>query len=392
MHGATDFLETAALLVSIALVLVALCARTGLPSIVGYLLAGLLIGPSGFGLITEAQSLSAIGELGVVLLLFTLGLEFSFEKLGSLKRPIFGMGATQVLLTTCLVVVALMLTTHLAPVSAVLMGGAVAMSSTALCVKILVSADALGSPQGRIAIAILLFQDLAAIFFLVLHDAVSAGAEGRGLVTLLGGIAALIAVIVVARRPLQRLASWAAYHGDPDLAQLLALSIALLAATAAIAIGLSPALGAFAAGIIISEGDARQIVEREVRPFRDLFVGVFFIAIGTQLRLLELSVEWPAVLLWLAVLTCFKFTIIVALVRWFGEQTEIALRSGVILAHGGEFGLMLLSVSMASGAISSEFGSPLLLAIGLSMAFASVLINSGAKGEKWLYRWRPEDQ
>lgn len=185
MHGVTGFFESAALLVFAAFVLVTICSRIGVPSIVGYILAGIVIGPAGLGLIAESAALSSIGEIGVVLLLFALGLEFSFEKLVTLRKHVFGLGAAQVAVTTITVSLITSLIFDLAPVPAILIGGAVAMSSTAMCLKVLASANALGSAQGRLAIAVLLFQDLAAVAFLLLHDSMSGAAEGHGVITVI---------------------------------------------------------------------------------------------------------------------------------------------------------------------------------------------------------------
>ena len=380
MHGVTGFAESAALLVCAAFVLVTICSRIGVPSIVGYILAGIVIGPAGLGLIAESAALSSIGEIGVVLLLFALGLEFSFEKLVTLRKHVFGLGAVQVSVTTITVSLVASLVFDLASVSAILIGGAVAMSSTAMCLKVLAGANALGSAHGRLAIAVLLFQDLAAVAFLLLHDAMSGAAEGYGVITVIASATAVVAALFIARGPLQVLARWVALRGDPELAQLLALTIALGSTIVATSAGLSPALAAFATGMIIGEGDARHAVENEIRPFRDLFVGIFFIGIGTQLPLWILPSQWPAVLVWLAIILCGKTLIVFVVARLFGEALQTALRTGVILAHGGEFSLMLLSVSSTSGIVANEFAGPLLLAIGVSMLAGSLMVRWAGQG------------
>ena len=379
MHGVTGFAESAALLVCAAFVLVTICSRIGVPSIVGYILAGIVIGPAGLGLIAESAALSSIGEIGVVLLLFALGLEFSFEKLVTLRKHVFGLGAVQVSVTTITVSLVTSLVFDLASVSAILIGGAVAMSSTAMCLKVLAGANALGSPAGRMAISVLLFQDLAAVGLLLMHDSATGTAEGRGVATMIGGAAALVALLFIARGPLQALARWTATQRDPELAQLLALAIAFGSAIAATSVGLSPALAAFAAAMIIGEGDARHVVEKEIRPFRDLFVGVFFIGIGVQLPLGLIPDVWPAVLIWLAILIIGKALIVILLGMLFGEEAQVMRRAGMILGHGGEFGLMLVSVSLSSGLISDMVAGPILLAIGISMPIGSILVRRAAR-------------
>ncbi len=374
MHSVTGFLESAALLVGVAFVFVTTCSRIGVPSIVGYILTGRVIGPPGFGLLAQSTALTNIGEIGVILLLFALGLEFSFEKLVTLRHHVFGVGAAQVAITTILAAVVGSLAFGLAPVAAILVGGAVAMSSTAMCLKVLASVNALGSAQGRLAIAVLLFQDLAAVAFLLLHDAMSGAAEGYAVITVVAGATALVAALFIARGPVQILARWVASRGDPELAQLLALTIALGSGIVAATAGLSPALAAFAAGMIIGEGDARHAVENEIRPFRDLFVGIFFIGIGTQLPLCIIPSAWPVVLIWLVILLVGKTLIVMVVARLFGESFQTSLRTGIILAHGGEFSLMLLSVSSASGIVAEEFAGPILLAVGASIVVGSLMI------------------
>jgi CPA2 family monovalent cation:H+ antiporter-2 len=334
----------------------------------------MVIGPAGLNLVAESEALAGIGEIGVVLLLFALGLEFSFEKLVTLRKHVFGLGAVQVAVTTTAVSLSASLIFDLAPVPAILIGGAVAMSSTAMCLKVLASVKALGSAQGRLAIAVLLFQDLAAVAFLLLHDSMSGAAEGHGVTTVIASSSALVAALFFARGPLQVLSRWVASRGDPELAQLLALTIALGSAIVATSAGLSPALAAFAAGMIIGEGDARHVVEKEIRPFRDLFVGIFFIGIGTQFPLWLIPSAWPVVLVWLAVLVVGKTLIVLVVARLFGEPLQTSWRTGLILAHGGEFGLMLLSVSSTSGIVAAEFAGPLLLAIGVSMLAGSLMV------------------
>ncbi len=373
MHVTASLLATSAILVCGAFLLVALCARLRLPSLLGYILAGVLLGPSGLGLVHEPEALATIGEVGVILLLFTLGLEFSFERLRDLRRVIFSIGGAQVVVTVALVAAGAAAVLGLGWLAAVLTGGAVAMSSTALCLKILARENALGTAHGRLAFAVLLFQDMAAVALLLLHDSLAGHDGGARILHLLGGATGLAAAFWLARTPLQALARWIAALGDPELAQLLALGIALGSAILAMAVGFSPALAAFVAGMIISEGDARHVVEKEIRPFRDLLVGIFFVGIGTQIALTALPELWPEVMLWLLVLVPVKGVVVHVILRALGEPAETALRTGAILAHGGEFGLLLVSASLASGVLPAGVGDPLLLALAISMPGAALV-------------------
>lgn len=378
MHGGTEFLNISAILLAGAFLAVALCSRFRIPSIVGFLVTGIVLGPHGLHFVEGGGTLDVIGELGVVLLLFMLGLEFSFGKLVELRRLIFGAGLLQVVVTSGLVAAGLSIFLSVAPVAALLMGGAVALSSTALCLKTLTNADALGSQQGRIAIAVLLFQDLAALIFLVLHDAGTAGGTlAAGITTFVVGALGLSVALLVARRVLQPISAWVTGQSGAELSQLLAFTVALTVATGAAHLGLSPAIGAFAAGMMIGEGDARHIVEKEIKPFRDLFLGIFFIGLGTQLEISGVIGQPLAVFLWLLVLIPLKALLVFATVRAAGNPAGLARQASSILCHGGEFSLMLLSVALASGTISNALGGPLLLAIGLSLLAAPFLVRRG---------------
>lgn len=379
MQSAAGLLEISALLIGGAFGAVAVCARFGIPSIIGYMIAGLAIGPSGLRLVAEGEALSTLGEVGVILLLFTLGLEFSFSKLIDLRRQIFGVGALQVLVTSTVATVALIALQPTSVIAAVLVGGAIAMSSTALCFKSLGGIGAGNLPQGRLAISILLFQDLAAVAFLVVHDAALGASILQGMLRFLGGAAGLVIALYLARHWLQTMARWISVTGNNELAQLLALAISLGSAIAAIAAGLSPALGAFAAGMMISEGDARNVVEREIRPFRDLLLGVFFVGVGAQLHLSSIGELWESIVLWICILLVGKWMLTSVILRASGAKRDVSWRTGLILAHGGEFGLMLVSISVASGLIDQTLGSSLLLAIGASMLPAPVLVRLAAQ-------------
>ena len=374
MHGIEGLLEISAILVCGAFVFATLFARFGLPSIPAYILAGALLGPHTFGLIADGEALSTIGEIGVVLLLFTLGLEFSFNKLIALRRLIFGVGALQVLLTTSLVAIGATVLFDMEMTAAFIVGGVAAMSSTALCLKSLASIDALGRPEGRMAIAVLLFQDLAAVAFLLLHDSAASGAMIDGLLTLTLGAAALIAGLFLARGPVQTLAQWISGRGDTELAQLLALSMVFGSSLAAVAIGLSPALAAFAAGMLISEGDARNIVEREIRPFRDLFLGVFFLSVGTQIQISADPVFWRVFLLGILLVTFFKFIVIAPVLILSGADRATAIKAGGILSQGSEFGLVLLTLSASSGLLTLQIVNPILTAIACTMIISGMII------------------
>jgi CPA2 family monovalent cation:H+ antiporter-2 len=360
-------------------VAVGLVRRIGFPPIVGYLVAGLAIGPHGLGILAPSDGTAFLSELGIVLLMFMVGLEFSLPKMIAARTTVFGAGGLQVGLTT-LVVAAGAILFGADWQAAVVMGGVVAMSSTAITLKQLSDDGELGSQHGRLAVGILLFQDLATLPFLVL-----VGMEGDGDVSaltllrqlLIAGVAFVI-IAVVARPAFRRALSWAAQARSGELFLLCSLMLAVGTAAAAHAAGLSPPIGAFLAGMVVGESDFRHQIEDDIRPFRDVLVGLFFVTVGMQVNLGVIAAAPSAMLGWIVVFLAGK-AVLVALVasvlRW---PAHVALRVSVILAHGGEFGLLLLTSAMAAGLIATAPGQAMLVALAITMALAPILIQRSA--------------
>jgi CPA2 family monovalent cation:H+ antiporter-2 len=371
-------IESLVLIVASA-VAVGLVKRVGFPPIVGYLVAGLAIGPHGFGILAPSEGTEFLSELGVVLLMFMVGLEFSLPKMIAARTTVFGAGGLQVGLTT-LIVAAAAIFFGADWRSAIVTGGVVAMSSTAITLKQLSDDGELGSQHGRLAVGILLFQDLATLPFLVLVG--TGSAEDVSALTFLrqlliaGGAFVIIAVVA---RPVFRAAlSWAAQARSGELFLLCSLMLAVGTAAAAHAAGLSPPIGAFLAGMVVGESDFRHQIEDDIRPFRDVLVGLFFVTVGMQVDLAVIAAAPAAMLGWVVVFLAGK-AVLVALVasvlRW---PVHVALRVSVILAHGGEFGLLLLTRAMATGVIATAPGQAMLVALSLTMALAPILVQRSA--------------
>ena len=371
--------EVALILVGGAFVAVAICSRFELPSVLGYLAAGLVLGPAGSGALTHGAGIDQFAELGVILLLFMLGLDFSLSRLIELRRMILGIGLAEVFVVTGFVAFGAGYWLGLELAAAIVVGGAVAMSSTALCLKQLGEQHELGTRHGRIAIAVLLFQDLATAFFLILLGIAAGGASVAEFLAKFGvGISILAACLLLIRALVRPATAWLAAHGNSDLLQLTALLIALGAAYVAHSAGLSPAVGAFLAGMLISESDARHVVEREIRPFRDLLVGIFFVSVGTQIEPLRAAEAPWQVFGWLLLVVALKFVVVAIIVRLSGEATATAVRAGTILAHGGEFGLLLISLGLKQGILDPAMAQPLFIALGISVFVAPLLIRLNA--------------
>ncbi|MDD3449598.1 MAG: monovalent cation:proton antiporter-2 (CPA2) family protein [Gammaproteobacteria bacterium] len=371
-------LEVLVLLASAVLV-VALFRRLRLPPILAYLAVGMAVGPHGFGWIPDTEDTRLLAEFGVVFLMFTIGLEFSLPHLLAMRRTVLGLGGSQVLITTLLVGLAAWLLGR-SPEAAFVTGGALAMSSTAIVTKQLAEQTEIHSRHGRQSIAVLLFQDLAVVPFLILIPALGSGGENDLLallaLTLVKGLAVFALLLAAGRWALRPLFREVATARSPELFMLTVLLVTLGAAWLTHAAGLSLALGAFIAGMMIAETEFRHQVEADIRPFQDVLMGLFFVTVGMLFDLSALPAVWPWMLLLLAVILVFKTGLIMGLARLAGTETGVALRTGVTLAQGGEFSFVIISLALAYGLYQPAESQPLLMAIVLSMGLAPMLIRS----------------
>lgn len=369
--------------------LVALCQRFGLSPIIGYLITGVLVGPSGTGWLPDGPTTRLLAELGVVLLMFTIGLEFSLPKLLGAKRLVLGLGGAQVVVTALLFGVAGM-ALGLTASQAFLIGIALAMSSTAIVLKQLGEQMELPAPHGRVATGILLFQDIVAVPVLVVIPILAAGPAqlGEALALALGKAALVfVGLVLVGRRLLPPVLRWVASTRSLELFMLTALLMAVAAAGVSSLAGLSPTLGAFMAGMLLGETLFRHQIEADIRPFRDLMLGLFFATIGMQVDPTTLLAQPGQVALVLVALVIAKPLITVPLVRAMGHSPVDAARSAISLAQGGEFGLLVVATALGLGVIEALVAQPLLAGIILSMLAAPVMLRANHRlGAGWLTR------
>jgi CPA2 family monovalent cation:H+ antiporter-2 len=360
---------------------VGLVARARLPAAVGYVLAGLVIGPHGLQLIATSDETTFLAQLGIIFLMFMVGLEFSLSAIIAARRDVFGVGSLQVGFTGLIVAGAAMLWGTRFP-TAVLLGGAVAMSSTAITLKQLGDQGDLSSQHGRLVLGILLFQDLATLPFLVVLGGwgPSGGPEPLGALRQLGIAAVALAVVAFVGRPVFRFGlTWVARTNSADLFLLTVLLLALGTAFAGHLAGLAVPIGAFLAGMVVGESDFRHQVEDDIRPFRDFLLGLFFVTVGTEADPSIVAVAPFAVLAWIIACLPGKALVVIlvgALMRW---PAPVAARVALILAHGGEEGLLLLTQAMRVGVIEPDIGQPALLAVVATMALGPVLIQRSAR-------------
>ena len=369
-----------------AVVILYLFRRLRLPPVLGYLVVGVVAGPIGLGLVpTDDQALLA--EFGIVFLLFTLGLEFSLPRVIAMKREVFGLGGLQVALTTLVFGLAASSLGMGAGIS-VLIGGALALSSTALVIKQLSDQLELSNRHGRLATGILLFQDIAAVPLLVLVSLLAVGDTAYNIMdvlkALVEGALVIIVVLLAGRWLLRPLFREIARAHVPEHFTLAVLLVALGAAWATHAVGLSLALGAFLAGMMLSETEFRHQVEADIRPFRDVLLGLFFITIGMRLDVGLLFREAALVAGLVAALIGGKAVLVTAIARGFAGNWRDAGRTSLAVAQGGEFGLALISLAASAAIISPALTQPVLAALILSMLISPLVIRANSDLTAWM--------
>ena len=381
------------LLLASAVLVVSLFRRLALPPVLGYIVVGMLLGPQALGLFSTSDETRFLAEFGVVFLLFTLGLEFSLPRLLAMRRELVGLGGVQVLVTSSLAAAVASWAGVPLP-SAIVLGGAVAMSSTVIVIKQLPEQQELNRSHGRYAVATLLFQDLAVIPFLIF---VSHTAHGGQLVplqiatTLLEAAAACIVVLAAGHWLLRPLFHEIAHKRSPELFTLTVLLIALGSAWAMHAVGVSLAAGGFLAGMMLAETEYRHQVEADIRPFRDILLGLFFISIGMLLDFRLLGNQIAAVSLLLLAIFVGKGIIILLLSRYALGDWHRSVRAGLVLAHGGEFGIALLALGLQERVLDQALAQTLLAGIVISMALSPLLIRHNRGIARWLFSGKDPD-
>lgn len=371
-----SILDGILVLLLLSVVSVALIRRINLPPILGYLLVGAAFGPHAAGLIPGGHEIEFLAELGVVFLLFMIGLEVSIAHLMALRRVLLGLGGLQVALSTLSTIVLAMWAGY-GWQSALAVGGALSLSSTAIVIKQLQEQLEIHSRHGRNALGILLFQDLAVVPFLVVIPILASGGDAMGsalLISLGKAIVAFLLMFAVGHWLLRPLLGWITAAYSLELFTLAILLLALAAAWVTQQMGLSLALGAFLAGVMLAETEYRHQIETEVRPFRDVLLGLFFVTVGTQLNLATLADGWAWTLLLTAGVIVGKGGLIVGL-TWLAQRNlGVAVRTGVVLGQGGEFGFALLALAVSRGLVDQQQVQPVLAALVLSMALAPLLV------------------
>ena len=371
-----DVLPVVLILLGCAVGVVVVFRRMHLPPILGYLIVGVVIGPRALGLVPETDAQNLLAEFGVVFLMFSVGLEFSLPQIMNMRRIVFGLGAAQVVAVTALGTGAAMAAGATWREGAIV-GGVMAMSSTAIVSRMLTERMQLHTDWGRQVMGVLLFQDLAVIPFVVLIPALalSAGDMANAVLVALAKAAVVLAIVLfLGQRLMRPLFDGVARLKSSELFVLFVLLVALGLAYVTERAGLSLALGAFLAGMLISETEYRYQVGDYVKPFRDVLLGLFFVTIGMLLEPRVLVQRFPTVIGVFALLLATNLAVIFVLARLFGASKPTALRQALALAPAGEFGFVLLALAQRSGAMEEQALQVLLAASLLSMLAAPLIL------------------
>ncbi|HCX80802.1 MAG: potassium transporter [Curvibacter sp. RIFCSPHIGHO2_12_FULL_63_18] len=353
------------------------CRSLKLPPMLGYLAVGVVIGPNALALSQNSDGVRHLGEFGVVFLMFVIGLEFNLPRLRAMRKHVFGLGLLQVVVTIFLATAATLGMAAVFPriwsmewQAALALSCALAMSSTAIVVKLMVERLELDSEHGKRVMGVLLFQDLAVVPLLVLIPAL--GASGEQLFEALA-LAAFKAVVLVTvllvggQHLMRRWLTLVARRKSDELFVLNLLFITLGLAWLTELAGLSLALGAFIAGMLISETEYKHQVETDIRPFHDVLLGLFFISIGMLLDWRLVLERWPLVLLLVALPIVFKAALVTGLAKALGTSSGVSLRTGLYLAQAGEFGFVLLTLAQKNSLVPPALLNPILASMVLSM-------------------------
>jgi CPA2 family monovalent cation:H+ antiporter-2 len=372
-----------------AVFVVTLAQRLGLPAILGYLIVGMALGPHALAVVADSPTTQLLAELGVVFLLFTLGLEFSLPRMLAMRREVFGLGAAQVVCTTAIFAgIARLL--GVPWLMAVVIGGALSMSSTAIIMHQLTDRAELNRTHGRLAFSMLLFQDLAFVPFLALASALTRGGDAFSLaetaITVGGGAVAVIIVLAAGRWLLRPLFNEIAHSRLRELFTMTVLFVVLASAWVSHVAGLSLALGGFLSGMMFAETEYRHQIETVIRPFRDILLGLFFITVGMLLDVHLLIDDFVVISALLIGLVVIKATVAALVTRFFLDSNFKAIRTGIVISMGGEFGIALLTLVLQGRAVAPEIAQPLLVAIALSMVLSPFIINNNKRVARVLLR------
>lgn len=368
----TEFLQSGAVFLTAAAVAVPLAQRAGLGAVLGYLIAGVIIGPWGLGLISDVNAILHFSEFGVVMLLFLIGLELNIKKLWNMRGPIIGLGGAQVVVTS-MVIACLIAFIDVSWQVSLVIGMGLALSSTAIALRVIEEQELARSETGQSGFAVLLFQDIAVIPMLALLPLLAGHSSGSWIdgVWMLCGIAGLL---LGGRYLLNPVFSYIVKSRVHELFTVAALLLVIGISLMMQALGLSMALGTFLAGVLLAESEFRHELEVSIEPFKGLLLGLFFIAVGMSVDLGVLFQHPVEIMMAVIGLVCLKSGLLYVLARLFGVQSKSRSTMAVILSQGGEFAFVLFTAAQSQGLLQSDQSAFLLVVVSLSMMTTPLLL------------------
>ena len=379
------------LLLGLAVIIVSISRRLHFPPILSYIIVGIIVGPYGLGFIDTEENITLLAELGIVFLLFSIGLEFSLSQMMAMRKLVFGLGSAQVAITFA-VTYGLSSLMGLDSTTSIVIASAFSLSSTAIVIKQLTEQSEIQSRHGRSTVGILIFQDIMAIPLLILIPALAlSGNGGDALSTSLGiaflkGILIVVVMHYVGRYLLRPLFHEVASAKSSELFTLTVLLVALSAAALTEEMGLSMTLGAFLAGMMLGETEYRHQIESDIRPFQDILLGLFFVTVGMLISLeILVTYFWTVVAITLSIIV-IKFSIIYGVTLLFKKDGGVATRTALSLAQVGEFGLVLMTLAFTYDLLPDKEGNILLTAAVMSMAIAPFIVKFNGKIAKAIHK------
>ena len=380
------YLDDIIFFLGMAVLVAPLCSKFKVSPILGYLVAGVLIGPSVFHIVTVDETTHWLAELGIVFLLFMIGLELSIDRLRVMRRYAIGLGLTQVIVST-IVLGGLFVFFGSDLDAAIVIGWALALSSTAFVLQILSERNEIATLNGRACVAVLLLQDLAVVPILVLIPLLATGEKdilSSLAIAAVEAVVAIVAIFFIGRFVLRRLFRLVAATGIPEVFVAATLLAVLVTGVVTDVVGLSYALGAFLAGILMAGTEFRHQIASDIQPFRGLLLGLFFITVGMAVDLGYMANNIALILPLAVALMSIKALIILILGRINGMSLEVAMRTALYLAQGGEFAFVILGLGVANGIVSFEISNILVGAVVISMAATPLLVGLSHRSTKFV--------
>jgi len=364
----------------VALVVVSVCKKIKISSVLGYLVAGVLVGPHTFNIVAGVETAKHVAEFGIVFLLFTIGLELSWERLRELRFYVFGLGAAQFFLTATVFGLIIFFIYHTSLPTAILLGGGLSLSSTAIVLQVLAERNELTTRTGRISFAVLLFQDIAVIFLLVwVTTLTSTTAPVLGSIgwAMMRGFLVLVSIALLGRFFLRPLYRMVASTRSSELFMATTLLVILMTALSTAAVGLSLELGGFLAGLLLAETEYRHQIEADLKPFRALLLGLFFITVGMSINPAIMMESWRLILGSAFLLLAVKIVILLGIVAAFRFPIKTGIKTALLMAGGGEFMFVLLAQASDQHVIAPEVLQIVNISVIFTMALTPFLASLG---------------